>query len=210
MRQISRTACIAFSILVLFSVISPLFAQQTDEEEKPLPMYGLGDQMFAINLGLFIPLFFYNPNPGVDPIDRVKATNLSPGGIGSLEWAAFLNDKVSLGAEIQGMFSISPLKRTLLMIPITAKLSYFLRAYPFDFPLFIGAGVNFAKLEDELFVGPILKPGFAAYWNINSEWSLGLRVIYWWVPQIYLNDPLKDDTRLGNFLETTLSALYHF
>ena len=209
MRHTGKAALLALIALFIFSFGTVRVAAQETPVE-PLPMYGLGDQMFSINLGLFIPLFFYNPVAGVLPEDRFAPTNLSLGGAGSLEWAAFLSDKISLGAELEGMFSISPLKRVLLMIPLTAKLSYFFRAYPFEIPIFIGAGVNFAKLGDELFVGPILKPGIAGYWDINSEWGIGLRASYWWFPQIYLRDPLKDDTRFGNFMEVTLSALYHF
>ena len=114
-----------FALTAIFIGLSVPALSAQENEPTPLPLYGLGDQMFAINVGLFIPLFFHNPGVGTSP------TNLSLGGAGSLEWAAFLNDKVSLGAELQGIFSISPLKRTLLMIPISAKLSYFFQVISF-------------------------------------------------------------------------------
>lgn len=210
MRNTSSVAALMLIILFVFFGSFGLFAQTEETEPEALPMYGLGDQMFGINLGLFIPLFFYNPVAGIPDEERVMTTNLTLGGVGSLEWGAYLTDRLSLGVELEGMFALSPLERVLIMIPITAKLSYFFRAYPFDFPIYLGAGINFAKLDEELFVGPILKPGFAAYWNINAEWAIGLRASYWWVPQIYLNEALRDDTRLGNFMNVSISALYHF
>ena len=184
----------------------PLAAQDSDvpEEGIPVAVYSLGDQMFSINAGLFIPLFFQAKT------GEISSTNLSLGGYGSLAWGAFVGNQFSLGAEFGGAFSMSPLGRVLIHIPITFNLSYFFRLYPFDIPIHLGAGVVFTKLQDELFVGPLLKPGFSFYWNITTEWAIGLRVNYWWVPQIYLQEDLKDHSRFGNFLETSLSGLYHF
>ncbi|MEW5815289.1 MAG: hypothetical protein AB1798_07860 [Spirochaetota bacterium] len=187
--------------MLLFS--ASLFADE-DQLALPKPTYGLGDQMFSLNAGLFVPLFFNSSPAGIKP------TNLKPGGVGSLEWDAFINDRISLGVEVGGMFALSPLNRTLVMVPITFKFSYFLRSFPFEFPLFLGVGINFTKLQDDLYIGPILKPGASFYWAFNAQWSFGLNLVYWWVPQWYIKDELKAQTRYGNFLAITLSALYHF
>jgi hypothetical protein len=181
--------------------------QDEEEPEENLGVfrpYSLGDQFFSLKAGLFIPLFFGTPNWGVE------ATNLTLGGTGNIEWGAFLNSSLSLGADLSGMFAFSPLERTLIIIPLTAKLTWWLRAGSFDFPLHMELGVNFTKLDADLYFGMIVKPGVSAYWNMNSEWSFGLNVVYWWVPQWYARADMREYTRYGNFMNVTVSALYHF
>lgn len=196
-------------VLILFFSISTggiLFSQEEGEEETeeiPQISYGLGDQMFSINAGLFIPLFFFGGGSAV-------STNLSLGGVGSLEWNAFVTEHLTLGGELAGSFSFSPLKRTLVIIPVTFKVGYFFFAYPFEIPIYLGTGVNFITLEDSLYVGLILKPGASFYWNINGSWAAGLNVVYWFSPQWYTKEELVSQNRYGNFLEVSLSALYHF
>lgn len=178
---------------------------ETEEAEVFIPTYTLGDQMLSINLGLFIPLFFH-------PFDgAVMSTGLTIGGVGSLQWQAFLNNNLSLGLELCGMFSFSRNLDVLFMLPITARISYTFRSFPFEFPIYLGAGVNFSRHEDMFKIDPILKPGVSVFWNATSEWAFGLNVVYWWIPQIYLGDlPRASQGGFGNFMEITLSALYHF
>lgn len=202
----------AVFFLIICIMCSPVVFGQEEEPEDPpeeeetyIPTYDLGDQLFSISAGLFIPLFFQNPYDGT-----VMNTNLSLGGIGGLEWGAFLGSNVSLGFQLAGMFAVSPLERVIGMIPITAKLSYYFRFFPFELPIFIGAGVNFLTFDEYLYFGPILKPGAAFYWNFHPEWSIGLQVQYWWVPEFYTEESLREDSRFGNFMEITISALYHF
>ena len=204
---------IATTIVLTFLSVSLLWAQQNDEDDRPIPPatpevfpeYGLGDQMLAINLGIMAPLFFAGGPDGI------QNTNLSLGGLGSLEWASYLNNNVALGMELGGAFAFTPNGRALFMVPITAKISYVFRSYPFSFPVFLGAGLNISRLEDQTKFDPILKPGASFYWTYNPEWSFGLNTTYWWVPQFYRGpEPPSGDTRYGNFLEISLSALYHF
>lgn len=205
MRRSGSSLLFLLVLLLLLPVM--VFSQQDpengEEEDIVTPMYSLGDQMFFINGGIMVPLFFQSLT------GEVKKTNLSIGGAGSLAWSAFLNNKLFLGAELGGMFAVSPLKRVLIQIPITARIGYMFHRYPFDFPLLFGTGIIFTKLQEELYVGPVFKPGFSFYWNITNEWALGLNCIYWWVPQIYTKD-LKNSSRFGNFLEISFSGLFHF
>lgn len=192
-----------------------LFAQETTppdtpEQEEIIPSYTLGDQMFSINLGGFFPLFYFNPVADIPSgTERVQPSNLTIGGAGALRWATFLTNELSIGAEIGGMFSFTPNDRVLFMLPLTAQVSYFFRDYPFEVPLYLGVGANFERLDDQFHVSPILKPGGSFYWNFDANWAFGANVVYWWIPQIY-GDSRAGDTRIGNFFEVTLSALYHF
>lgn len=201
-------------ILLLLTLLSTgLTAQENEPEEVPpeapperfVPTYALGDQLLSINLGAFVPLFFYG-GPG-----GVQETQLTLGGTGSLHWSAFLNNSMAVGIEGGGMFALTPNRRTLFMLPLMARYTYFLRAYPWEFPLHLGAGLNFSRLEENFKVDPIVKPGFSVIWNYNAEWGFGLNLSYWWVPQIYRGpDPPSGDSRYGNFMDATLSAVYHF
>lgn len=214
-------------VMMLLPVSAPIFSQDAPEaqspeepgealpperddtlptEERVLDLYGLGDKMLSINLGFLIPLFFQATNGSVD------ATNLSLGGAGSIRFESFLSSHVTLGGELGGSLSFSPNGRTLIMVPLTARVSYILRRYPFEFPLSFGAGINFTKLDDAFHIDPIVKPAAAFYWNYNAEWAFGLNLAYSWIPQIYSGGGQvpSDHTRFGNFLDVTLSALYHF
>lgn len=196
-------------VMLVFILSFPVYAQDNDSPETDEiyeTAYDLGDQIFTIKAGLFFPLFFMSP--GFD----FASTNLSMGGVGSLEWSTFVNSRVSLGGEFGGMFAFSPNDRILYMMPLTFKISYFYRKYPFEFPLYCGAGITFNNIDDAFHLDLILKPGASVLWNFNPEWAFGFNLVYWWIPQLYTGNGKvpADNTRFGNFLETTLSALFHF
>lgn len=184
---------------------APATPQPTKPKQGQAQLYGLGDQMFVANAGLFVPLFFQAETGLTSP------TNLSLGGVGSLELDVYLNNNIAAGVEFGGSFSFSPNGHALFLIPITGKFSYIFHVYPFDIPIFLGAGLDFMRLDNQFYVGPIVKPGIAGYYNITSKWSLGLRAVYWWVPEVYFgSSPPSSRSRFGNFFELSLSGLYHF
>ncbi len=184
-----------------------VFAQEIDDtpDEEFIPTYTLGDQMLSIDLGIVIPLFFALGDDGIAP------TQLSVGGAGALYWGAFLTNELAVGLDVAGSFMFTPNRRTLFLLPIAARASYFFRRYPFEFPVHLGLGLSISRLEEATKVDFIAKPGASVYWNYNAEWAFGLNAEYWFVPQIYIGDsPPSDDSRIGNFLSVTLSALYRF
>lgn len=194
------------AILLAGLVFLPLVAawSQTEEPRPPVaepaaPNRTLGDQMLQISVGPLIPLFFQS-------LTGVAPTGLTLGGAGSLQWNAYVTKALRIGAEVGGMFAFSPRKNTLLMVPVTAKAAYVLSAYPFEFPLSVDIGMNVVKYVDDVYVDPILRPGVGVFWQYDVTWSFGLNLRYWWVPHI----STPENTRFGNFLEITLSALYNF
>ena len=68
--------------------------------------------------------------------------------------------------------------------------------------------MNVVRYQEDTYLDLILKPGVSAFWQFDVTWSFGLNLIYWWVPHISTTS--REDTRFGNFLEITLSALYNF
>jgi len=194
-------------ILLCFTSFNISAQEETPEEEEIFEyVYGLGDQIFTIKAGLIFPMFFMSPDFGF------ADTNLTMGGAGSLEWSTFINADMALGGEFGGMFAFSPNDRILYMMPLTFKVTYFFRKYPFEFPVYCGAGITFNNIDDSFHLDFILKPGASILWNFNSEWAFGFNMVYWLVPQLYTGsgDVPANHTRFGNFMETTFSALFHF
>lgn len=188
--------------LFLFCVLAPASGQPAEPRDKePQPQFALGDQTLSINAGLQIPLFFLSYAGGVAP------TRLTVGGAGSLNWMGYVNSWLKVGIEVGGMFAFSPNQNTLLALPITAKASYVLGVYPFEIPFSLGVGMNVVKYIDTSTIDFLLKPGVSGLWAYNASWSFGLNATYWWSMQF--SDP-PSEGRIGNFLEITLCALYHY
>jgi hypothetical protein len=198
-RRSWRLAVVLFSALLARPVVG--FAQDEQPPEQ-VGVYSLGQQVFGLSLGLFIPLFFMDFDGGA--LD----TNLSVGGLGSLQWGIHLDNHWLLGAEIGGIFAKSLQENFMYMLAITAKGAYIFHAYPFEFPVFLGAGMDVIKYGAQSHVDFILKPGFASMWKYNVNWGFGLNVVYWWVPQPWPAEPAKG--LMGNFLELSLTAQYSF
>lgn len=189
----------------LFFLILPLFAAFGQEEGEPgkVAVYSLGQQTIAISAGLFIPLFYQSFSGAYS-----GSTNLSLGGCGSLQWGIHLDNHWLVGLELAGMFSQSVQKNYLYQVPITVKGSYSFHAFPFEFPVFLGLGMDIVKYREQAHINFILKPGFSSLWKYNLSWGFGLNAVYWWVLQPWASDESKG--RMGNFLELTLTAQYTF
>jgi hypothetical protein len=195
---------------VLFAAALPVAAQDAPAPDEPpediapaASAYSLGDQVLSINLGPFIPLFFLAPD------GSTTATNLTLGGTGSISWMAYVTDAIRVGVEVGGMFAFSPNMNSLLSLPILARAQYVFTPYPFEVPLSLGLGMNIVKYGEEAAVDLLLKPGVSALWIYDSKWSFGLNVAWWWDMQ-FAASTVPEQSRTGNFLEVSLSALYHY
>jgi len=192
-----RLAC-TITLLAAFSA-GPLSA--ADEPKNQISQYALGDQTLAINAGLFIPLFLM---PTGTWLLAGNPPQLSLGGVGSLSWAVYVAPQVRIGADLGGAFAFSPNTNLLLMLPIVAKAAYVFTIYPFEIPVTFAAGINILKYVDQYYVDLLIRPGASLYWIFNSSWSFGLNLNYW------LDFQFSSDYRVGNFLEASLTALYHY
>jgi hypothetical protein len=76
----------------------------------------------------------------------------------------------------------------------------------FEFPLTLMIGAAPQRYLEKGYFGLIIKPAASAFFRFNADWSFGLNAQWWILPQWPANG--KDAT--GNFLELSLSALYHF
>jgi hypothetical protein len=195
----------AVAAAVLLLAALPLSAQDAPVPD-PAPAasaYALGDQVLSISLGPFIPLFFLAPDGNTSP------TRLTLGGAGSISWMAYVSSAVRVGAEIGGMFAFSPNMNLLLALPILARAQYVLTFYPIEVPLSLGVGMNIVKYQDLATIDLLIKPGVSGLWIYDSKWSFGLNLAWWWDMQ-FAAAPDQDQSRVGNFLEVSLTALYHY
>lgn len=200
-----------FALLFIYLPCGPAAAQDGEPEEpaagQPFTVYTLGQQTLSLSAGLFVPLFFQDFDGGYE------GTNLKLGAAGSLQWGVHLDNNWMVGLEVGGMFCKSPLDNTFFQLPITVKGSYIIHFFPFEFPIFIGTGMDVVRYTDQTHLNWIIKPGFSTIWKYNFNWGFGLNVVYWWVLQPWKHDyevEEGDMGRMGNFLELTLTAQYNF
>jgi len=197
---LKRSFRFACTITLLAAICAgPLFA--ADAPKNQLSQYALGDQTLAINAGLFVPLFLM---PTGTWLLGGNPPQLSLGGVGYLSWAVYVAPQVRVGIDLGGTFTFDPNSNILLMLPIIAKAAYIFTMYPFEVPLTFGAGLNILKYTDKYYLDLLLRPGASLYWIFNSSWSFGLNLNYW------LDFQFSSDYRVGNFLEASLTALYHY
>ena len=145
-------------------------------------------------------------NDGALPL---APTHLTLGGTGSISWMAYVTGAVRVGAEIGGMFAFSPNGNVLLALPILARAQYVLTFYPIEVPLSLGVGMNIVKYQDLATIDLLIKPGVSGLWIYDSKWSFGLNLA-WWLDMQFAAAPNQDQSRTGNFLEVSFTALYHY
>lgn len=172
----------------------------------------LGDQGFAITAGLYIPLFtvLLEDWPDTKYTKGAVSSHLDLGGAGSLTYSIYLSSKWKLGLQLNGSFSQDINQNFVYSIPITIKTSY--EFHPWSrvtIPIFIGTGIAMTFWKDDNFLADfILKPGVGIYFDWSYEWSFGLDFSYLFIPQAGLGT--AKESSIGNFLEITLTAEYHF
>jgi hypothetical protein len=109
-----------------------------------------------------------------------------------------------MGGELGLMFIGTRGENTLLMVPMGGRIGYQFILGRFEFPLsFMIGGVPQQYLELNYF-GLFLKGDASVFWRFNPSWSFGLTTAWWFVPQ------WSSHTVVGNFIELTLAARYHF
>lgn len=191
--------------LICLALPWPAFGEDAKREGPAVgeaaPLYAPGDQAISIQLGMFWPMFHFTFDPGF------KATNLTLGGGGALQWGAYLTESITLSGTVGGVFAFSPNGNILLELPLLAKAEKILTFYPFEVPVSLAAGISFVKYEDIWAVDLVMRPGAGFFWIYNSSWSFGVNAEYWLSTQI---SGTAGQTRVGNFLSVFLSALYRF
>jgi hypothetical protein len=200
-------------LLLCLIISSTAFADAPVTAQQQASQYSLGDQTLTPSIGLFIPLFVLDPNTGasvpflVSNVSAGEPAQLSLGGIGSLSWAAYVTPQIRVGLDVATDFAWSPNGNALIMVPFIAKAAYIFSFYPFEVPLSFGVGMNIEKYVNQTMIDLLLRPGTGFYWIFNSSWAFGLNLNYMFDMQFAT---VATNSRIGNFLEVSLGALYHF
>ena len=185
---------------------APADAPEDGEERSVFALQGhqLGDQTLALNAGVMVPLFFQEFD------GSVHDTNLTVGGMGELQWSAYVSPNIRIGLDIGGTFARSPNDRTLFLMPITVKAAWVFNVSRFEFPVSLGAGINIVRYREWSHIDFILKPGVGGYWRYDSNWSFGLNLAWWLDFQSATGDQPDNQARMGNFLMISPGVFYNF
>jgi hypothetical protein len=209
-----RTRSFLFG-LMFFTLLFPLHAQEEGGEgsgpdiitedpdwEGVIPtLYDEGDKTFIITLGPLLPTYF--GGPGISNNQH----NLDVlGGTGSLAFNYFMSPHIFWGVELGGMFMGTNGGNMLFIVPFGLRLGYQFIFHRFEFPITLMVGAAPQKYLEKGYFGFIFKPGAAAFWRFNPDWSFGFNTNWWFVPE----RPKNGKRVIGNFIELTLSARYHF
>ncbi len=212
----SRVLFLVSSMLVLNA--HSLIGQEVLPDEDPfvpqlnLNQRSLGDQSLAITVGIFIPLFtiLLDDFPNTSYKAGTYPPNMYAGGAGSLTYSIYLSPNWKIGLQVSGSFSQDINENFTYMVPISLKGSY--EFHPWGrvtIPIFLNAGISLTSWKDDNFLVDIyLRPGVGIYFDWSYEWSFGLDVGYVFVPQ--LGSENANERSIGNFMDITLTAEYHF
>lgn len=173
---------------------------QSDWDGRSWAVYQPGDKIFVVNIGGLLPLGFTTKNGAIP-------NKIFFGGTMSLSYWYFLTGKIFIGGDIQGAFNSTVGKNFLFMVPFMAKVGIQWVMRRFEFPVAVSFGGIGQSYIGYTLISMILKAQGAAYFRFNNDWSFGLNVAGWMVPQI-TKESEKNAT--GFFLEISLSARYHF
>jgi len=203
-----RRAGILLVLLTCFQIL--LYAQESDDEPDVEPdwnmintdMYALGDQVFNITVGTAFPTVFFNNENKIN--HNIKAP---VGMAGSLTYNYFLSSNIFLGLDISGMVFWTLGKNFLYLVPVGVKAGYQFLVWKLEFPVSITLGMVWHTYLENTYYGFYIKGGASAFYRFNQEWSFGLNVDWYWLPE-WTKDKSKNID--GNVIDLTLSVRYHF
>ena len=208
---------IFFSILVLSLSSIELLAQEKPDSAPKLNTVGgryQGDLGLQVNGYLWAPLFDIDPNAG-----KTKNPNLSLGGGADLAFVYYLTSTVGIGGfldlGISAPANQNPVQDYFLAVLLGPRISYDINIYTikysshplFSFPLGFGLAISAAKFGNITNVIPVIKFDAGAYVNPfnQPEWSFGLSLHYWFVPEF----TKVNLSRIGNYLMIGIGFNFH-
>jgi len=174
---------------------SPLASSNFSSFEK-------GDGILSLSLGTVVPLGFYNPTtPGFED------ANSLPGFAFALSYAGFLNESWALAGDLSGGYVSTVNDDRLFIAPLSLRMIRVFSIDSFIIAPTAGLGIAISALGDNKHVDGLLKAGSSFYWKASSDMSYALNIFGNIIPQIMINFP--ENTRIGFFMEATLSVAYH-
>jgi hypothetical protein len=196
-------------LLFILGFVFPLAAQEDDPDtEVPniiwdtyVPdRYRAGDKHLNISIGTIFPTIFAGSGMDNKPhnIDII-------GGMGSLAFSYFFTPNWFFGGELRGMFIGTGAGNNLFTVTLGPYVGYQLTAGRFEFPIRLMTGIAPQTYVGKEYLGWIINPGTSIFYRYNPEWSFGLNLQWWMLPQW----PKNGKNVLANFLEVSLAVRYH-
>jgi len=201
---------LALALISLALLVPPAFAADAAPvdpapaiaEAEAVNPFEKGSQTIGLSADFQVPLFTFGGDAST------TKTNLKLGGTFSFQYQNFVARGLAIGGTVSGAFNGSIAGRSLFIAPLSFRTAYWWALVPFEFCVGAEAGLYLLRFDGNGTFGPFAKAGGAAYWKASPQWSLGLEAYYWLVPEIHTGD-YASLTRVGNFLQTGISAVYH-
>ena len=209
MRRKILTLCL---VLILLPGVSGFVYAQ--EELEPAPEFQApgsldqylrlrGDMLVIFGIGGFVPLYTHDFAFG-----DFRGMGLFPGVSVMLGLDIYWDSNFRMGASVGFSTSKGVNENFVYFLPISFRAIYELRAYSFSFPLGAEVGVSVGSYREMLAINPILKVKAGAFWHFTRQWSVGVDLSYWVVPQVVWTDFPK--SRVGGMFEAIICGQYHF
>ena len=174
--------------------------QNNDEENivrnEDYARNGHGDQFLKIGIMGNFPLNF--------------GEQLTVGGSAQLGYYRFLNGWLALGGELMAGYNPTIGSNVFTFVPITFGAMVQPCAGRFEFPVTLSVGFAFETCANKkYFPGFAAKAESGAFFRITEGWSVGLNAEFLYLPEWYTSTK-NADSDYGIFMETGVSARYHF
>ncbi len=192
------------SLALIASLCTSVVSAQETAPTKSVSSSHKGDQSITIIGGGFIPLFVLN-NTGT----LIATPNMSPGAVFGLAYRYMLGKHVGIGGTITGSYVTTVGGGTLFLAPIGFSASWVGGTELLEFEGSTELGMNIMRLYGNGIISPYAKVGAGLSRYINSSWSIGAKVNWWFVPELHFG-AFGNLNSYANFLEFSAGATYHF
>jgi len=181
-------------------------AGQQAIEDNP---YTPGSQLITIAAGAQVPLFILDDSfTVVNNNDKIALSHMYLGACFTFGYQYFMKKGLSIGGTLSGSYNQTMSGLSLFILPLSFKAAYWWSLLPFEFTASAELGGQMMRYNGSGMFGAFARAGGAGLYRINSLWSVGLELNYWFVPEIHSGD-YTSLTRYGNFLEVAALAVYH-
>lgn len=172
-----------------------------ETEEKPAPTFNVND--FELN-----SYGDQNINVGLAGNYALSPYNLFWGGNITLGYNFFIDSLFSIGGNVNFNYHRTRGSNVFYNVPLMAKGTINLVAGRYEIPISFSAGIALQSYLTRFYLGPIAKPEIGLFYRTNSEWSIGVTLGAYLMPQYYIGHP--ENNRFGTTVEAGLSIRYHF
>lgn len=207
MKRLFITAMLTLACIFSLTAQSENIPEQTGPQDKPIASYEYepirkGDQLITVHLGAVVPLF----NTGGD-IGFTKKTNMNVGGLGTIGFSQFINNRIALGGEVSFAFNTTLGDNLYFYIPMMFTTSYETVFDRIRVPVSLGVGFAFQTYNSINYFGPLIRPKVGAYYQYSPSWSFGLAAEWSTIFQFYKE---SKNNRINNMANILVGMRYHF